>query len=158
MRTPIRSAREQCLVLDQQLQGFAEADLQPFLNHVYLNRVYLSHLYLKSCSNFTSRSRHVADLFDARKLMTKAITCVKRVLAACMFATTADLLRWLLPAEQFIFEEMRQSCSSAIQGCLQSSQVAAAQPLSHSGSFTSSALQQLHAILHGVDLLTELFP
>ena len=87
-------SREQPLVLDQQLRGFSETDLQTFLNHVYLNSDLASpaaaHALLK-----------VADLFDAKKVMETAITCLEKVPAGNVFATTDDVLHWLLLAERF---------------------------------------------------------
>ena len=43
----------------------------------------------------------VADLLDAKKLLEKAVTYLKGAPGGNMFATTHDVLRWLLLAKQF---------------------------------------------------------
>ena len=136
-------SREQPLVLDEQLRGFFEADLQTFLNHIYLNPEVDSPAAADALLK-------VADLFDATKLMEKAITYLEEVPGGNMFATTDDILRWLLLAERFDLTSFLKKCAN--HAAMQYKDVC------NDPRFHQLSPAALHAILHGVHLLTELHP
>ena len=136
-------SREQPLVLDEQLRGFSEADLQIFLNHVYLNTEVDS-------TAAADALLKVADLFDATKLMEKATTYLEEVPGSNMFANSSEVLRWLLLAERFNLALFLKKCAN--HAALQCKDVCS------DARFHQLSPAALHAILQRVHLLTELYP
>ena len=136
-------SKEQPLVLDQQLEGFSEADLQTFLNHVYLN----SEIASPAAADAVIK---VADLFDASKLMEKAVTYLEEVPGGNMFATSDDVMHWLLLAERFKLASFlkRFANHAAIRY----------KDVCGDPRFKQLGAVALQAIIHGVHLLTELHP
>lgn len=136
-------SKEQPLVLDQQLQGFSEADLQTFLNHVYLN----SEIASPAAADAILK---LADLFDASKLMEKAITYLEEVPGGNMFATSDDVMHWLLLAERFKLASFLMRCAN--HAAIRYKDVCG------DPRFKQLGPAALQAIVQGVYLLTELHP
>lgn len=98
------------LVLDKQLEGFTASELQSFLNQVYLSAVI-------SSSTDAYALLRLADLFDAAKLMSKAVAYLEETAAGDLFASSDATLKWLLLAEQLNLESLMKRCAdlAAIQ-------------------------------------------
>lgn len=93
------------LVLDKQLEAFTASELQSFLNQIYLSPVITS-----SAEAYTLL--RLADLFDAAKLMGKAVAYLEETAAGDLFASSDATLKWLLLAEQLNLESFMKRCAN----------------------------------------------
>ncbi|DBA77715.1 TPA: hypothetical protein ACH3X2_008410 [Trebouxia sp. C0005] len=105
MRDSPTFSKDNPLVLDQQLQAFAREDIQTFLDHVYLNRDV-------SSSAEANALLRLADLFDAAKLLRKAVEYLEAASPEDMFVDKEAILCWLLLAERFDLPSFMNKCAN----------------------------------------------
>ena len=98
------------LVLDQQLQGFEASELQSFLNQVCLSPV------LSSSAEAFALLR-LADLFDAAKLMGKAVAYLEETAAGELYASSGATLKSAFGRKaqlRVFYKTMCQPCSHPV--------------------------------------------
>ena len=128
------------LVLDEQLEGFAASELQSFLNHIYLSPVI-------SSSTEAYALLRLADLFDAAKLMGKAVAYLEETAAGDLYASGEATLKWLLLAEQHNLELFMKRCANL--AAIQYAQVRQDQRFSQLGQAALRAIMDsLHKLVH----------
>lgn len=93
------------LVLDKQLEAFTASELQSFLNQIYLSPVI-------SSSTEAYALLKLADLFDAAKLLGKAVAYLEETAAGDLFASSDATLQWLLLAERLNLESFMKRCAN----------------------------------------------
>ena len=131
------------LVLDKQLQGFTASELQSFLNHIYLSPV------ISSSAEAYALLR-LADLFDAAKLMGKAVAYLEETAAGDLYASGDVTLKWLLLAERLNLESfMKRSANLA---AIQYTQIRQDQRFSQLGQAA------LKAIMDNLHMLADVHP
>ena len=131
------------LVLNKQLQGFTASELQSFLNHIYLSPV------ISSSAEAYALLR-LADLFDAAKLMGKAVAYLEETAAGDLYASGDVTLKWLLLAERLNLESfMKRSANLA---AIQYTQIRQDQRFSQLGQAA------LKAIMDNLHMLADVYP
>ena len=143
MRDSPTFSKDNPLILDQQLQAFAREDIQTFLDHVYLNRD------VRSPAEAQALLR-LADLFDAAKLLGKAVEYLEAASPEDMFVDKEAILRWLLLAERFDLLSFMRRCAShaAIHY----------QEVCKDPKFHQLGTSALKAVMRALHLLTKLYP
>ena len=143
MRDSSTFSKDAPLVLDRQLEGFAASDLQTFLNQVYLATV------IRSVADAQGLLR-IADLFDAAKLVGKAIAYLEETSAQDLFASSSTILQWLLLAERYNMTSFMRRC--AVHAAI------AYQEVSKDADFRNLGSSALRAVMQGLHQLTEVYP
>ena len=143
MRDSPTFSKDNPLILDQQLQAFAREDIQTFLDHVYLSRD------VRSPAEAHALLR-LADLFDAAKLLGKAVEYLEAASPEDMFVDKEAILRWLLLAEHFDLLSFMRKCANhaAIHY----------QEVCKDPKFHQLGTSALKAVMRALHLLTKLYP
>ena len=143
MRDSPTFSKDNPLILGQQLQAFAREDIQTFLDHVYLNRD------VRSPAEAHALLR-LADLFDAAKLLGKAVEYLEAASPEDMFVDKEAILRWLLLAERFDLLSFMRKCANhaAIHY----------QEVCKDPKFHQLGTSALKAVMRALHLLTKLYP
>lgn len=143
MRDSPTFSKDNPLILDQQLQAFAQEDIQTFLDHVYLNHD------VRSPAEAHALLR-LADLFDAAKLLGKAVEYLEAASPEDMFVDKEAILRWLLLAERFDLLSFMRKCANhaAIHY----------QEVCKDPKFHQLGTSALKAVMRALHLLTKLYP
>ena len=142
MREASAFSKDRPLVLDHQLQSFAIEDLRTFLNHVYVSSA------IGSASEAYALIK-VADMFDATKLMTKAITYLEKE-SDDLLVSKESIVRWLLLAERFALASFMTKCAN--QAALMYSEVKT------DAQFNELGPSALKAVMEGLHLLMDVHP
>lgn len=143
MRDSPPFSKDTPLVLDQQLQGFTASELQSFLNQIYLSPV------ISSSADAYALLR-LADLFDAAKLMGKAVAYLEETAAEDLFASGDATLKWLLLAERLNLESFMKHCAKV--AAIQYRQIRQDQRFSQLGQAA------LTAVMDSLHMLTDVYP
>lgn len=143
MRDSPTFSKNNPLVLEQQLRAFAREDIQTFLDHVYLIRGV-------SSSAEAYALLRLADLFDAAKLMGKAMEYLEAASPEDMFVDKEAILRWLLLAERFDLASFMRKCANhaAIHY----------QEVCKDPQFHQLGTSALKAVMRALHLLIDLYP
>ena len=141
-------SKQQPLILDQQLRAFSQEDLQTFVVHVYLNPEVDSAAAAEALLE-------VADLFDASKLMEKAVAyleenSVEFCSVESIFASPDDILHWLMLAEYYKLPSLLKRCANHAAICYRD--------VCTHPNFDQLEGTALKAILQGMHLLRQLHP
>lgn len=143
MREATAFSKNQPLVLDRQLQSFTRAELQTFLDHVYLSPA------VGSITDAQALVK-VADMFDAAKLMSNAVSYLEKASPDELFGSKDTIVRWLLLAEKYNLTSLLTKC--ARQAALRYTEVRSA------AQFSELGVTALKIIMDSLHLLTTVHP
>lgn len=143
MREATAFSQNQPPVLDRQLQNFTRGELQTFLDHVYLSPA------VGSIADAQALVK-VADMFDAAKLMCKAVSYLEKASPDELFGSKDSIVRWLLVAEKYNLASLLTKC--ARQAALRYTEVRSAT------RFSELDRTALKIIMDSLHLLTTVHP
>jgi len=143
MRESPAFSKEAPLVLDRQLEGFAASELQTFLNQIYVSTVISSVVQAQDVLK-------VVHLFDAAKLMGKAVAYLEETSLEDLFASPSKILHWLLLAERCNLTSFMRRCAAYA--------AIAYQEVSQDARFGNLGPSALKEVMHGLHQLIDIHP